>query len=139
MLDAPRSTTTADGACVMADPAYRKALGHRIKSFRKERDLTQKELAQKLDITFGQLNKYESGLNSPSPELLVLLAEHLHVGLDMLLTGKQPDTSLPKNTRLLERLRLLEQLTAKEQETVIQLIDAVIVKHRAESALRPID
>ncbi|NJO39035.1 MAG: helix-turn-helix transcriptional regulator, partial [Rhizobiales bacterium] len=65
----------------MADIADKKALGARIKALRKVRHWTQKELAQRLGIRFEQLNKYESGLNSPPVEMLVganVMSPELH-------------------------------------------------------------
>lgn len=121
----------------MADTDYRRRLGQRIKALRKKQQLTQKELAQKLNITFGQLNKYESGLNSPSPELLVRIADRLKVRLDYLMTGHQLDDMPLKNMRLIERLKVLESLSQKDQEMVIDLIDAIIVKSRAQELLDP--
>lgn len=126
------------GAPSMADPEYRKALGSRIKALRKKQKLTQKELAAQLDISFGQLNKYESALNSPSAELLVKIADRLKVSLDYLLTGLQPEDVPLRDTRLLDRLTVLQDLEPKDQDTIIEIIDAMIVKHKAGDLLRPV-
>jgi hypothetical protein len=39
----------------------------------------------------------------------------------------------------LDRLRALSQCQPEEQGTVIKLIDAAIVKHRLETAVRSVD
>jgi transcriptional regulator with XRE-family HTH domain len=122
----------------MANPSYRKTLGARIKSLRKERGLTQKDLAQLLGITFGQLNKYESGLNSPAPDLLIALADHLAVTLDHLLTGRVAEQSPVTNTRLADRLKVAEQFPPEDLETIIRLLDAMIVQHRAKALTTPV-
>lgn len=54
-----------------------------------------------------------------------------------------PRYSLPTlrglhNTQLLERFKALEGFNAQDQETVIKLIDAMIVKQRVESAVQPL-
>jgi len=123
----------------MAEQDYRKQLGARIKALRKQQKMTQKELAAVVGITFGQLNKYESGLNNPSPEVLIKIADSLSTSLDALMTGHRPDNLPVTNTRLIERLRELENIDPEDQETVIRLIDAIIIKHRAEGLLSPID
>ena len=74
----------------------------------KSQKLTQKELADKLGIRFGQLNKYECGLNAPPMEKLLQLAELLDTTVDYLLTGDGKDERPLHNTRLLERFRALE-------------------------------
>lgn len=122
----------------MANPSYRKTLGSRIKALRKERGLTQKDLALRLSITFGQLNKYESGLNSPAPDLLIALAEHLSVTLDHLLTGRPHDEQSVSNTRLIDRLKIAEQFQPEDLETIIRLLDAMIVQHRAKALTTPV-
>jgi hypothetical protein len=55
-----------------------------------------------------------------------------------LLTGSVSEAQPLNNVRLLERFRALSQCEPEEQETVIRLIDAVIVKHRVEAALTPV-
>jgi transcriptional regulator with XRE-family HTH domain len=122
----------------MANPSYRKTFGARIKALRKERGLTQKDLAQRLSITFGQLNKYESGLNSPAPDLLIALSDHLSVTLDHLLTGRSHDDHSVSNTRLADRLKVAEQFPPEDLETIIRLLDAMIVQHRAKALTTPV-
>ena len=126
-------------ATAMADHNYRKSLGARIKLLRKARALTQKDLAQRMGITFGQLNKYESGLNSPSPDLLVAMADLLAVTLDHLLTGRIAGNQPLNNTRLVDRVKIAEQFPVEDQETVIRLLDAMIVQHRAKGAVASVD
>jgi transcriptional regulator with XRE-family HTH domain len=132
-------THEADGVQLVADPAYRKALGQRIKALRKQEQLTQKELAADVGISSGQLNKYESGLTTPAPGFLVKLADRLHVTLELLMKGTQSEGPSLKNLRLVERLKVLEQFAPKDQEVVIQLIDAMIVQHRAKGLLTSLD
>ena len=124
---------------VMQDNVLRKAFGKRLKQLRKGKGWTQKELAEKLGIRFGQLNKYECGLNAPPLEKLVQMAELLDVTMDYLLTGDRADEPALHNTRLLERFRAIEEFEPDDRETIIKLIDAMIVKHKVEGALSPID
>lgn len=122
----------------MADIADKKALGARIKALRKVRHWTQKELAQRLGIRFEQLNKYESGLNSPPVEMLVKLADTLETSVDYLLTGTGNDSTLA-NARLFRRFQALEHLGEEDQLTVIRVIDAMIAQQRVASAMAPVD
>ncbi len=92
-----------------------------------------------MGITFGQLNKYESGLNSPSPDLLVTLADLLAVTVDHLLTGRNLHDQQLHNTRLVDRVKIAEQFPVEDQETIIRLLDAMIVQHRAKGAVASVD
>src|SRR5262249_39986635 len=120
----------------MLDTELRKAFGLRVRALRKQNSWTQKELAAKLNILFSQLNKYECGINVPPPEKLVEMAALFHTTLDYLLLGT--DTNIPLyNKSLLDRFRALEAFPADDQQTVIKLIDAMIIKQRVEASLKP--
>jgi transcriptional regulator with XRE-family HTH domain len=111
--------------------------GQRVKGLRKQKKWTQKELAAKFDVRPAHLNKYESGLHTPSLEKLIKLAEIFDTTLDYLLTGSSSDDRPLHNLRLLERFRALEAFNAEDQEAVIKLIDAMIVKNKVEGAINP--
>ena len=110
----------------------RKAIGSRIKALRKQKQWTQKELAAKLDIGLSQFNKYESGLHVPQVEKVIQLAELFDTTTDFLLTGDRADQKPLHNIRLLDRLQALENFDNDDQETIIKIIDAMIMKKRVE-------
>jgi transcriptional regulator with XRE-family HTH domain len=123
---------------MMEDDGLRRAFAARLKELRKQKALTQKELAQRIGANYQQLNKYECGLHTPPLDKLVSLAEALETTVDYLITG-DPAQNVPlHNTQLLERFKALEGFNAQDQETVIKLIDAMIVKQRVESAVQPL-
>lgn len=64
-------------------------MGKLILSLRKEKGLTQKELADRLQISDNAVSKWERGLSCPDISLLPRLAEILGVGVEELLTGGQ--------------------------------------------------
>lgn len=64
-------------------------MGKLILSLRKEKSLTQKELADRLQISDNAVSKWERGLSCPDISLLPRLAEILGVGVEELLTGGQ--------------------------------------------------
>jgi len=122
-----------------SNPAFRKSLGVRIKTLRKQANLTQKDLAKEVGITPQQLNKYESGLNLPPADMLAKLGKALDTTIDYLVTGELQNHQPITNTRLLNRFRVLEVMNGDDQQTVMRLIDAMIVQHRALGAVNPID
>ncbi len=121
---------------IMQNEDIRRAFGARLKALRKQKNLTQKELAEKVDVRHPQLNKYECGLHAPPLITLVLMAEVLDTTIDYLLAGNRKEASSISNVRLLERFKALEEFEKSDQETVIKLIDAMIVKHKVEGALQ---
>ena len=61
----------------------------KLKELRLKNNETQQELANKLNISFQSISKWEKGLNLPSIELMKELAKHYNVSLDYLLDNKE--------------------------------------------------
>lgn len=59
-------------------------IGTKIRTYRKERQLTQENLAKQLNVSAGAVSKWETGTTLPDTELLVPLANALQVSLDEL-------------------------------------------------------
>jgi transcriptional regulator with XRE-family HTH domain len=86
--------------------------GERLRAARERADLTQERLADKLKTSKAQINRYETGKQDPSAELLVKLARELHVSTDWLLglvneeeAKVQPLELSPTEQRLLAAFR----------------------------------
>lgn len=78
-----------------------KKTGRLIFSLRKEKKLTQKELAEKLNITDRAVSKWERGLGAPDISLLKPLSEILEVSINEILIGeKNSSESLEEKTML---------------------------------------
>ncbi|APA01586.1 helix-turn-helix domain-containing protein [Bacillus velezensis] len=63
-------------------------LGKRITSLRKKANLTQEQLATKLNITRSALSQYELGTRNPDYDLLIKIADFFDVSIDYLLRGE---------------------------------------------------
>ncbi|WP_283683439.1 helix-turn-helix domain-containing protein [Parablautia sp. Marseille-Q6255] len=68
-----------------------KKTGRYISDNRKKHGLSQKELADKLNITDKAISKWERGLSFPDISLLIPLSEILEITLYDLLTGGNKD------------------------------------------------
>ena len=82
----------------------------RIKQLRQSNDMTQTELAKKLNITRSSVNAWEMGISTPSTTYLVELANLFHVSTDYLL-GLSARVSLD-----------ISQLNEKEVQLVYDLV-----------------
>ena len=70
-------------------------LGKRIAALRRQKGMTQEELAEKLGVSAQAVSKWENELSCPDIMLLPTLARLLHVTVDALLTGEDiPETQL---------------------------------------------
>ena len=64
-------------------------LNEKLQQLRKQRNLTQEELAQALYVSRTAISKWESGRGYPSIESLKAIAKFFGVSLDELLSGEQ--------------------------------------------------
>ena len=122
---------------LMQGTVLRKAFGSRVKEMRKNRHWTQKELANRVDIRFQLLNKYEGGQHIPPADTLIRLAKILDTTVDYLLTGDPIKDEPLANTNLYRRFQTLEALSDEDRTTVISVIDAIITKRQVENAIKP--
>lgn len=66
--------------------------GMRLSRVRRENNLTQEDVAEKLHITAQAVSKWENDITSPDIDTLVKLSELLHISLDELLGKKNGQT-----------------------------------------------
>lgn len=68
-------------------------IGNRIRELRKQNKMTQLDLADRLNVEFSNVSKWELGKNNPSTELIQKIAIIFNVSIDYLLG--QTDTPSP--------------------------------------------
>lgn len=64
-------------------------IGQFIKKIREENNLTQKELADRLGVTFQAVSKWENGKNAPDLGILKQISDEFNVNIDEILSGKR--------------------------------------------------
>ena len=60
-------------------------LAENIRTFRKERSLTQEQLAEALGVTAGAVYKWEAKLSIPELGLIIQMADFFDISVDVLL------------------------------------------------------
>lgn len=99
-------------------------LGKRIAALRRDKELKQDELAEKLGVTPQAVSKWENDQTCPDILLLPLLAETLGVSIDELLTGKK------------EELPAVRLLSENERRDINDMILRVIVNSKKGDNVR---
>ena len=93
--------------------------GQRLRTLRKERNLTQKQLAALIGVQNSIISFYEVGDRMPSPEVIIKLSSVLHVTTDHLMGLEKQETidvsGLDENDKYLVRL-LIDTLRRKNQK-----------------------
>ncbi|MEE0887244.1 MAG: helix-turn-helix transcriptional regulator [Treponema sp.] len=79
-----------------------KEIGQRIRKYRKQMNLSQEELAEKIGISTTHMSHIETGSTKLSLPVLVELAENLKVKTDYLLFS-QPRTDNSETIKLLQQ------------------------------------
>jgi transcriptional regulator with XRE-family HTH domain len=104
-------------------------LGTKLKKLRKERNLTQNKLSQKLGFSERYIAKIESGVR-PSIETYKKLADFFELPVEYLVSDneKAPLTILVQNEELLNAFMEVDRMSAEDQKIVLELIKAFIAK-----------
>ena len=69
-------------------------LAENIRDYRKQRGLTQEQLAEALGVTVGAVHKWEAKLSTPELNLITEMADFFDVSVDALLGYRMKDNSL---------------------------------------------
>jgi len=120
--------------CVMPRPSTLKlppinlgdeSVGDRIAKYRKQRGLTQVQLAKKMGLTQALISSYESGRLRLHAELLARFALALNVSTDKLLGLKIDEKNDKKNfaLKIVRRMKKIDTLPATQQKTLLSTID----------------
>ena len=96
------------------------AFGERVRELRKDRGLSQRELADRAGIDFTYLSKIENGrIEPPSEEVIRHVAEELHADVDelIILADKFP-SDLAQELKTPERVKALRRELAGDFNSV---------------------
>jgi transcriptional regulator with XRE-family HTH domain len=109
--------------------SQKEILGARLARLRRERGLTQIELAERLGVVQPVVSDYERGELRLHGQLIVDLTHILRVSADELLGLQEPkEKDAVKNRRLLRRMRELDRLPRRDQQALLRTIDAFLAK-----------
>ncbi len=113
-------------------------IGSRIAALRRERGLTQEELAEKLNVTAQAVSKWECDNSCPDISLLPTLAKLLGVSTDTLLTGEaSPEVQLvpPEHRKPTEQMMLRIHVLLHRGDKVNCNLPLPLIKTAIESGL----
>ncbi len=110
--------------------------GQRLQRLRKQANLTQEDVAAKLNITFQAVSKWENDLTAPDISVLNELSDILNVSLDELL-GKQPSTQFvpEQNRKDINKMFLHIKALSSDGDKVIINLPLAVVKVFLDSGM----
>ena len=74
-------------------------IGAFLKELRKEKDLTQEDLAEKLNVSGRTVSRWETGANMPDISLLVELAEFYGVSIPEIINGERKSETMNEEVK----------------------------------------
>ena len=97
-------------------------IGENIKRLRKDRSMTQEQLAEAMGVTVGAVYKWENGLSMPEIRLVVELADLFEISVDYLLGYEMGERGVEAAVERLDRLLVERKFTegAREAEKLLQ-------------------
>lgn len=113
--------------------------GNRLRKVREARNLSLRDLSDRVGVEFAQISRYERGQALPNVETLLSLSDALEVDVNILLRGERTDsreTAIELDLPLLERFRDLQKLPKRDRQAVILLIDSVLARGDVEQRMR---
>ena len=86
-----------------------KKIGAFLKQCRKEKNLTQEQLAEKFEVSARTVSRWETGINMPDLSILVQLAEYYDVEIRELLDGDRSQTMNKEMKETLDKVAVYEE------------------------------
>lgn len=86
-----------------------KASGKRIKQLRQEMNLSQEQLAEKLNVSQNMIAKIECGLRRPSVDFLIELADFFEISLHYIVIGTSEEAT-DKKRQIEEAIKQVDQM-----------------------------
>lgn len=122
----PRMAVSAE------DRAFYVDLGQRIAVLRKERGMTQVQLAEQLGVAQQTLAHYEAGRLRLLAGALPTLADQLAVSVEDLIgtTAKRSATKRGPAPKLQQQLERIQSLPKAQQKIIANVIDSVLAAHQ---------
>ncbi len=110
------------------DEQFFKAMGARITQARKERNLTQQQVADQLGIAQQTYAHYEVGRIRFPASTLPMLAQAIGLSVEELLGTQQPKGKPGPASRLQKQMERISQLPRTKQRYVSDVLEAVITQ-----------
>lgn len=94
-----------------------KKVGSFLRELRKEKQLTQEQLAERFGVTSRSVSRWETGSNMPDLSILVELADFYGVDIRDIIDGERKGEDMNKEEK--ERLQLIADYAETEKNTLL--------------------
>lgn len=114
-------------------PKKEPTLGQRIRQLRREREWSQEEFGQKIDVHEQTIIRYEKDAVIPTATVLKKMSEVFGVSIDYLVFGDIDSTGMRvQNKELFKRFQQLDRFNPEDLKSLIDIMDLVIHKQQVK-------
>lgn len=106
-------------------------IAERIRLTRQQKNLSQKDLADKSGVNIKSLSRYELDASIPPADALKLIADALGVSADHLLNDKPV---VIKDKALFKKFEVIQELQGDTKKMVEEFLDMIIRDHTTKKA-----
>ena len=102
-----------------------KKTGRFLKELRREKGLTQEQLAERFGVTNRSVSRWENGVNMPDLDLVIDIADYFEVSIDEFLDGERKTDMKDKKTE--EMLRKVADYENQEKVMISRMLCGVFL------------
>ncbi len=99
-------------------------VGERITELRKQRNMSQGQLANAMEVSRQAVSKWENGLAIPDTQKMIKLAEVLDTEVEFLATGRKgvaPSPSVQTQPKVIEKIVEVEKIVPQVVEKIVEV------------------
>lgn len=100
-------------------------IGCFLKALRKEKELTQEQLAEMFNVSRRTVSRWETGQNIPDLDLLIELSDYYQVEIRELLDGKRKKEKI--NTEEQETVRTVIELSYEDRKRLLKRMNILFI------------
>ena len=100
-------------------------IGEFLKTLRKERNITQEQLAEEMHVSRRTVSRWETGSNMPDLDILIDISEYYDVDLKEILNGERKDEQMDKEMK--ETVLKVAEYENEEKERIMKRLHILFI------------
>lgn len=104
-------------------------IGKFIAKLRKEKNMTQEQLAEKMGVSINAVSKWERGISFPDVSLYKKLCNELNISIEELINGEKDSSESAKEKALITSIKEREKVKKKSKRlfVILSIISFIII------------
>jgi transcriptional regulator with XRE-family HTH domain len=108
-------------------------LGTRIKSLRENKNLTQQQLGEIVELHGSNIGRIEKGKVYPTSDILLKISQYFNVSCDWLLLGENANSQILAFDKEHNFIEIFRQLPTVAQNEVLNYMEYLFIKYKGNA------